>query len=434
MSDVNLLSGDVSDQDAAQEGLSVLNVRPSRLAGDVHVSGAKNAVLRLMAATLLTGQRVTIQNYPSTLLDAIVHAGMLEHLGKSCRVEGGSLVVEEHGPLRQTLDWKGRSIRNTLLILGALTARTGHGAVPLPGGCNLGDRKYDLHELVLRTLGAKVWTEDGMLCASAPDGLTGADIVLPIRSTGATENALLCASLASGETRIWNPHVRPEILDLIRMLRAMGAVIEVNGQESIHVVGARQLGGAQHWTIADNMEALTWMIAATITGGDIAIHNFPLADLEVPLVFLRESGAKFYVSGDSVIVRGGRCYPVEISTGPYPGINSDMQPLFAVYGACAQGKSTIVDLRFPDRYGYREELARMGVKSSVANGALQISGGGGYRGTDVTALDLRAGIALTLLGLVATGETRIHDAWQIERGYDQLTAKLTALGADISAA
>jgi UDP-N-acetylglucosamine 1-carboxyvinyltransferase len=273
-----------------------------------------------------------------------------------------------------------------------------------------------------------VWTEDDMLCAEAPDGLRGADIHLPIRSTGATENALLCGSLASGETRIWNPHVRPEILDLIKLLRAMGAEITVHGQESIRVRGARRLGGAQHWTIADNMEALTWMIGATITGGDVTIHNFPRADLEVPLIFLRESGARFYTCDDSIIVRGGTCYPVEISTGPYPGINSDMQPLFAVYGACAKGKSTIVDLRFPDRYGYRDELAKMGVRSSVANGALLIDGGGSHHGADVTALDLRAGIALTLLGLVAKGETRIHEAWQIERGYNDILGKLLSLG------
>lgn len=414
-------------------GLSKLVVQRSKLSGEVHVSGAKNSVLRLMAATLLTGKRVTIQNYPAGLLDAIVHKGMLEQLGKTCRVEGTSLVVEEGRPLSSVLDWKGRSIRNTLLVLGALTARTGSGAVPLPGGCNLGDRKYDLHELVLRSLGARVWTEDDMLCAEAPDGLRGADIVLPIRSTGATENALLCGSLARGETRIWNPHIRPEILDLIKLLRAMGAVIDVYGQESIRVIGMPELGGAQHWTIADNMEALTWMIGATITGGDVTIHNFPRADLEVPLIFLRESGVRFYESGDSVIVRGGTCYPVEISTGPYPGINSDMQPLFAVFGACARGKSTLVDLRFPDRYAYRDELAKMGVKSSVANGALLISGGGQYRGADVTALDLRAGIALTLLGLVADGETHIHDAWQIERGYNDILNKLLMLGAIVTA-
>lgn len=420
---------DVADE---VEPLSTLIVAPSVLRGEVSVSGAKNSVLRLMAATLLTKQRMTIRNYPAGLLDAIVHAGMLEHLGKRCTVEGSTLVVDEIGPLSSTLDWKGRSIRNTLLVLGALTARTGAGAVPLPGGCNLGDRKYDLHELVLRTLGAEVWTEGDMLCASAPKGLVGADIHLPIRSTGATENALLCGSLAKGETRIWNPHVRPEILDLIAMLRAMGATIDVHGQESIRVIGVPELSGANHKTISDNMEALTWLIGATITDGDVTIHNFPAVDLEVPLIFLRESGAKVYQCGDSVIVRGGTCYPVEISTGPFPGINSDMQPLFAVYGACAKGKSTIVDLRFPDRYGYRDEFTKMGVTSRVASGALLIDGGTRPHGADVTALDLRAGIALTLMGLVAEGQTRIHDAWQIERGYNDIVGKLTALGADVS--
>jgi UDP-N-acetylglucosamine 1-carboxyvinyltransferase len=411
--------------------LTALQVRPSRLHGEVHVSGAKNSVLRLMAATLLTKQRITIRNYPAGLLDAIVHAGMLEQLGKSCTVEGSSLVVEEISSLSSRLDWQGRSIRNTLLVLGALTARTGAGAVPLPGGCDLGDRKYDLHELVLSSLGAKVWTQDGMLCAEAPSGLKGAEITLPIRSTGATENALLCASLAKGETRIWNPHVRPEILDLIRLLRAMGATIEVYGQESIRVIGVSELGGAQHTTISDNMEALTWMIGATITGGDVTIRNFPRADLEVPLIFLRESGAKFYESEDAVIVRGGTCYPIEISTGPFPGINSDMQPLFAVYGACAKGKSTIVDLRFPDRYGYRDEFSKMGVLSRTSSGALLVDGGSPIHGATVKALDLRAGIALTLLGLVASGETRVEEAWQVERGYNDIVGKLRALGADV---
>lgn len=423
---------DLTD-DAEPNQLSAITVKPSRLQGEVFVSGAKNSVLRLMAATLLTGQRVAIRNYPAGLLDAIVHAGMLEQLGKTCVVEGSTLIVEEAKTLSSRLDWHGRSIRNTLLVLGALTARTGAGAVPLPGGCNLGDRKYDLHEMVLRTLGAKVWTHDGMLCAEAPNGLKGADIYLPIRSTGATENALLCGSLAKGKTVIWNPHVRPEILDLIKMLRAMGAEIEVFGQESIHITGAPELGSVQHTTISDNMEALTWLIGATISGGDVTIRNFPHADLEVPLIFLRESGAKFYRSDDSVIVRGGNCYPVEISTGPFPGINSDMQPLFAVYGACAKGKSTIVDLRFPDRYAYRDEFEKIGVSSKVANGALLIAGGATLTGATVRALDLRAGIALTLLGLVAKGETRIEDAWQVERGYNDIVGKLRSLGADVAA-
>jgi UDP-N-acetylglucosamine 1-carboxyvinyltransferase len=429
----NLAEVYITENQAQPDQLTTITASRSQLSGKVSVSGAKNSVLRLMAATLLTGQRVAIRNYPAGLLDAIVHKGMLEHLGKTCFVEGSTLVVEEERPLSSVLDWHGRSIRNTLLVLGALTARTGSGAVPLPGGCNLGERKYDLHELVLRSLGANVWTEDGMLCANAPSGLTGADIVLPIRSTGATENALLCGSLAKGETRIWNPHVRPEILDLIKMLRAMGAEIEVFGQESIRVVGVDALGGVQHTTISDNMEALTWLIGATITGGDIEIDNFPHADLEVPLIFLRESGAKFYRSDDAIIVRGGSCYPIEISTGPFPGINSDMQPLFAVYGACARGKSTIVDLRFPDRYSYRDEFEKMGVSSRIANGALLLEGATALKGATVRALDLRAGIALTLLGLVAEGETRIEDAWQVERGYNDIIGKLLSLGANVRA-
>ncbi|WP_051949569.1 UDP-N-acetylglucosamine 1-carboxyvinyltransferase [Methylosinus sp. PW1] len=433
-----MLTSDLIEANPGEQGvseqLSTITVGQSRLEGEVFVSGAKNSVLRLMAATLLTGQRVVIRNYPAGLLDAIVHAGMLDEIGKSCRVEGSTLVVEEARPLSSRLDWRGRSIRNTLLVLGALTARTGAGAVPLPGGCDLGDRKYDLHELVLRSLGAEVWTEGGMLCAQAPSGgLTGAHIHLPIRSTGATENALLCGSLAKGETVVWNPHVRPEVLDLVKLLRTMGAEIDVFGQESIRVKGAPELGGAQHTTISDNMEALTWLIGATVTGGDVTIHNFPLADLEVPLIFLRGSGAKFYLGNDSVIVRGGCAYPVEISTGPFPGINSDMQPLFAVYGACARGKSTIVDLRFPDRYGYREEFAKIGVSSRVANGALLVEGGAALEGARVRALDLRCGIALTLLGLVARGETVVEDAWQVERGYNDIVGKLRTLGAKVSA-
>jgi UDP-N-acetylglucosamine 1-carboxyvinyltransferase len=410
----------------------ILRLAASKLVGHVDVSGAKNSVLRLLAASLLTKESVTIGSYPSRLLDAVVHVGMLEALGKVCTVADGQITIREPGRLRSRLVWEGRSIRNTLLVLGALVARLGQGAVPLPGGCDLGDRKYDLHELVLRTLGAKVWAEDGMLFAEAPRGLVGAEVTLPIRSTGATENAILCGTLAKGTTRIWNPHVRPEILDLIAMLREMGAEITVFGQESIEIVGRDGLRGASHVAIADNMEAITWLIGSVITGGDVEIGNFPFDDLEVPLIFLRESGAKFYRNRDTIIVRSGRCFPVEISTGPYPGINSDMQPLFAAYGACAKGESRIVDLRFPDRYAYTAELAKLGVRSAVAGNVLRVSGGSPLVGTDVRALDLRAGIALTLLGLVASGETRVHDAWQVERGYDDVLGKLHGLGAKAS--
>ncbi|MHB1457825.1 MAG: UDP-N-acetylglucosamine 1-carboxyvinyltransferase [Armatimonadota bacterium] len=406
-------------------------IEPSRLEGEVCISGAKNSVLRLLAASILTNEKINITNYPQHLLDAQVHLEMLRILGKSCMVKDDEVEITEASTPLSALNWNGRSIRNTLLILGALTARTGMGAVPLPGGCKLGDRKFDLHEMLLRAMGADVWIENDMLCAKADVRLKGAEIHLPIRSTGATENGIICGSLAEGITRIWNPHIRPEIMDLICFLREMGAKIDVYGQEHIEIVGVEKLQGTNHSVIPDNMEAITWLIGSVVCGGDIEINNFPFTDLEVPLVFLRESGAKFYNDGDNLIVRGGRCYPIEISTGPYPGINSDMQPLFAVYGACACGVSKIVDLRFPDRYGYADELAKMGVISHVSGNMLKITGGNSLKGASVKALDLRAGAALALAALVADGQTRISDAWQIERGYDRFADKFRLLGGSI---
>ena len=408
-----------------------LTITPARLCGTVRLSGAKNAALRHLAASLLTDQPLTLSNYPAGLLDAQVHVGMLEVLGKQANLHAHDRITLSQASVPPSrLDWQGRSIRNTLLILGALVARTGAGAVPLPGGCKLGERQYDLHIMLLERLGAEVWEEGDMLCAAAPHGLTGADIYLPIRSTGATENALLAGSLVRGVTRIWNPHIRPEILDLIALLRKMGARIRVFGHEHIEVTGVEALGGAEHAVIADNMEAITWLVGAAITGGDVEIEGFPTADMAVVLAHLNAAGAKLYHGNGSVIVRGGPCYPLEISTGPHPGINSDVQPILAAWAAHARGESRIVDLRFPGRYAYADELGRMGLRHEVRGDMLCIHGqGGGLRGAEVRALDLRAGAAQVLCGLTAEGETVIHDAWQIFRGYDRFTEKLQSLGA-----
>ena len=406
-------------------------IAASRLQGVVQVSGAKNSVLRLLAASLLTGEPVEVANYPATLLDAQVHLGMLEALGKHCGVTGDTIFISEAKKPVSVLEWSGRSIRNTLLILGALVARTGAGAVPLPGGCKLGDRKYDLHVMLLTALGANVTQSNTHLEAHAPHGLTGTDIHLPIRSTGATESAIICGTLARGLTTVWNPHIRPEIKDLIAMLRAMGAEITVFGQERVEIVGREGLSGVRHTVIPDNMEALTWLVGASITNGDVEIRGFPTQDLEVPLIHLKASGAKFYLGPDSIIVRGCACYPVEISTGAYPSINSDMQPLFAIFGAMSRGESKIIDLRFPGRYLYAEQLRLMGLDCTIENNLLRIRGGKPLRGCEVRALDLRAGIALTLAGLVAEGRTVVREAWQIERGYDRFVAKIQSLGGKV---
>jgi UDP-N-acetylglucosamine 1-carboxyvinyltransferase len=411
-----------------------LILEKSRLEGKVVISGAKNSVLKLQTASILTSEKIIIHNYPYALLDAKIHEGMLNKLGKKCTViDNNTIIIEEYNSLSSELQWDDRSIRNSLLILGSLTTRIGSGKVPLPGGCQLGDRSFDLHVMILERMGAKVWQEGNMLCAEAPeDGLIGCNIKLPIRSTGATENAILCATLAKGITKIWNPHIRPEILDLISFLKTMGAKIEVSGQEHIEIQGIERLKGTEYTVMPDNMEAITWLIGSVITGGDVEIVNFPFNDLEVAMIHLRESGAKFYKGDNSLIVRGSECYPLEISTGPHPGINSDVQPLMAAYGACAVGESRIVDLRFHGRYGYAEEFAKMGVNYQIDGNMLKLQGNGGkLQGATVKALDLRAGAALALLGLVAEGQTVIEDVWMIERGYNEFEKKLLSLGAKV---
>lgn len=413
---------------------NTLKISKSRLEGQVSLAGAKNSALRLLAASILTNETLELSNYPAELLDAQVHVKMLHALGKTTKLlSKDKIQIAENQALKNELIWPGRSIRNTLLILGALTARYGQGKVPLPGGCKLGERKYDLHVMLLEKFGARVYEEDEYLCTESPNGLIGTDIYLPIRSTGATENAILAGSLAKGVTRIWNPHIRPEILDLIAMLNSMGAKITVYGQEHIEIQGVEMLRGTKHQVIADNMEAITWLAAAVITKGDIEIIDFPYADLEVVLAHLKAAGAKLYQGENSLIVRGGACYPVEISTGPHPGINSDVQPILAAWATQACGESRIIDLRFPGRYGYAEEMAKMGLKYQVEGHMLKIYGqGGGLFGARVKALDLRAGIALTLCGLAAENETIITDAWQIGRGYVNLIPKLKSLGAACS--
>lgn len=404
-----------------------IKVSKSKLEGVVELSGAKNAALKLLTASVLTSETVELMRSPNGLLDMQVHIAMLKKMGKSCIEKEGYLKIEENQTITNQLLWDERSIRNSLLILGALTTRFGEGRVPLPGGCKLGDRKYDLHIMILEQMGTKVWEEEGYLCTKSSGKLKGCDIHLPIRSTGATENAILCGTLATGKTTVWNPHIRPEILDLIEMLQKMGSKIQVYGQKCIVIEGVEELHGAKHTVVPDNMEAITWAIASVITHGDVEIINFPFEHLEVPLVFLRESGMKYYRGENSLIVRGGTPYPIEISTGPYPGINSDMQPLFAIYGACSQGESRIVDLRFPGRYAYAEELAKMGMKYSIDGDLIKIHGGSTFNGAIVKATDLRAGMALLLAGLVAEGETVIENAWQIERGYENLNNKLLNL-------
>ena len=404
---------------------------PARLSGSVSIAGAKNSALRLLAASLLTGDCVTLQHYPAALLDAQVHVEMLRRLGKTTRASGTSIEISESRIPDTTLNWDGRSIRNTLLILGALTTRMGAGRVPLPGGCRLGDRRYDLHVNVLEALGARVWEDDGFLCAEAPaNGLTGAEIHLPLRSTGATENAILCGTLARGVTRVWNPHVRPEILDLIALLKKMGARIEVFGQQHIEITGVEELHGAEHDVIADSVEAVTWLVGSVMTGGDVEIDNFPFDDLEVTLAHLKAAGAQLYRNDSALIVRGGTCYPIDISTGPHPGINSDIQPILAAWAARATGGVTgrrpalSRTLRLCPGNGEHGASARDSRRhAGPARCRRQLAGGDGAR-----AGPAHGGGPGPVRPGGRTARPVITDAWQIERGYVDFGQKLRALG------
>jgi len=418
--------------------LTVVNVRgQARLSGTVEVSAAKNSMLRLMVGSLLTEEECVLYPYPKGMLDAEILCGMLEVLGKKIVLTADqSLSISEEQHSKTELRWSKRSIRSTVLIAAALLARKGSAVVPNPGGCAIGDagdgeRKIDLHLMIFEKMGASYYYEDGYLILEAPSGLKGAEIHLPIRSTGATESAILAGTLAQGTTTIWGPHVRPEIIDLMEFLRSMGAKIEVYGQERIVIHGVPALKGAVHRCIPDNVEALSWVVASAVTGGDIEIHNFPTEHLEVPLIHMREAGVRLFIERDTAIVRLSRCQPLDIATGPYPGINSDMQPLFAAMAAHARGESRIVDLRFPGRYQYAQQFERLGVKVEIVGNMLKINGGMPLKGAEVVATDLRAGIALLIAGLGASGMTSIREAWQIERGYDGIWEKLKQLGAVI---
>jgi UDP-N-acetylglucosamine 1-carboxyvinyltransferase len=384
-------------------------IRGGKIRGVVELSAAKNSMLRLLVASILTSGRVELRPFPHSMLDADILRKMLVRMGKTARFEGDALILEEPAGLSSELRWEDRSVRSTVLMAAAMLSRFGKAVVPNPGTVDA-DGEY--------------------LLVDAPNGLVGTDIYLPIRSTGATESGILAGCLAKGTTTIWGPHVRPEILDLIEMLNKMGADIAVYGQERIVINGVKELRGVVHDCVSDNVEALTWVVAAAVTGGDVEIRNFPTTHLEIPLIFLRESGVRLFIEGSTVIVRHSKCFPIDISTGPYPGINSDMQPLFAAFALFAKGESRIIDLRFPGRYAYAGQLALMGAKTAVDGNMLRIFGGEALKGTDVRATDLRAGIALLIAALNAEGTTVIDEAWQIERGYDRIWEKLTSLGID----
>jgi UDP-N-acetylglucosamine 1-carboxyvinyltransferase len=419
-----------------------IRIRGGRpLAGRIPIGGAKNAALPLMAASLLTEDKLVLTNVPR-LADITTLSHLLVQHGVTVTINGAES-GEERG---QVLELHARRIasatapydlvrkmRASVLVLGPLLARHGEARVSLPGGCAIGPRPVDLHLKGLERLGATVDLRQGYIEATAPTGLAGAEIVFPIVSVGATENLLMAASLARGETVLVNAAREPEIVDLARCLAAMGAVIDGAGTDRIRVTGVERLHGARHAVIPDRIETGTYLMAAAVTGGAVELLG---AQLEpVAAVARTLEGAGVAVSetpcGLAVVRRNGRLTGVDVMTEPFPGFPTDLQAQMMAMMTTAEGAAMITETIFENRFMHVPELCRMGANINVHGASAMVRGVSRLIGAPVMATDLRASVSLVLAGLAAEGETTVNRVYHLDRGYERVEEKLAACGADI---
>jgi UDP-N-acetylglucosamine 1-carboxyvinyltransferase len=412
------------------------------LEGYIDVTGAKNAALPLMAAALLTDQPLRLSNLPH-LADITTFANVLGQHGVALHMDGG----DSGGSTGRRLDLCAERIANTcapydlvrrmrasVLVLGPLLARSGWAEVSLPGGCAIGTRPVDLHLRGLEALGAEIAVRDGYIQARAPRGLKGATITFPKVSVGATENLLMAATLAEGETRLVNAAREPEISDLAQCLTRMGARIEGIGSDTLTVRGVGRLHGADHAVIPDRIEAGTYAMAAAITNGDLVLRGAELDHLTAPLDALQQVGVVAAPQGDGLRVRRARSAlrAHAVATDPYPGFPTDLQAQFMALMTVANGTSRIAERIFENRFMHVPELHRMGAAIEVAGGEAIVHGGRPLTGAPVMASDLRASAGLVLAGLAASGESVVNRVYHLDRGYERMEEKLSACGADIA--
>ena len=406
------------------------------LRGRVKIGGAKNAVLPIIAAALLGSRGVSVLDDVPALEDVYTISSVLRSLGVKA-----DYAAREH---RLTIDASRietvsapyelvRKMRASFLIMGPLLAREGRAEISLPGGCAIGTRPIDLHLKGFEALGAKIDITQGAIHASAPHGLKGARIYFDFPSVGATENVMMAASCADGQTILENPALEPEIVDLANYLNVMGAHIRGAGTNQIKIDGVPGLRAADYTIIPDRIEAGTYMVAAAMTGGDVFIENAISEHLKPVVAKLTEAGAQIEEDIAGVRVRAdGKMKAIDLKTMPYPGFPTDMQAQFMAMLAVAEGTSVVTETVFENRFMHVDELVRMGAQIRVDGRTATVEGGRSLTGAAVRATDLRAGAAMVLAGLVAHGETRVGYIHHIDRGYDDFVAKLVALGADIS--
>lgn len=405
----------------------------NRLVGTVKTSGAKNAVLPIIAASILGTSPSRLDEIPA-LEDVRTICAVLECLGiKVDASEPHTLKIDSREITSCEAPYElVRSMRASFLVMGPLLARKGYARISQPGGCAIGTRPIDLHLKGFEALGVKIEQGHGYIEASAPEGMTGANIYLDFPSVGATENIMMAAAMANGTTVLENPAEEPEIVDLANYLNQMGARVRGAGTNVITIEGVSELHGVQHSVIPDRIEAGTYMIAAAMTGGDVIIENV-LPEHQKPLIAkLREAGALVEEDIDRIhVVGNGRLKAVDIKTLPYPGFPTDMQAQMMAMLSVAEGRSKITETVFENRFMHVVELNRMGANITTEGRSAVITGPAHLTGCTVRATDLRAGAAMILAGLVAEGATEICDIYHIDRGYEEIAAKLTRLGADI---
>ena len=406
----------------------------NRLVGAVKTSGAKNAVLPIIAASILGTTPSHLDEVPM-LEDVHTISEVLKCLGLKVKFNPEANVLDIDSTDITSFEAPYelvRTMRASFLVMGPLLARIGKARISMPGGCAIGARPIDIHLKGFEALGVKIEQGHGYIEASAPDGLKGTGIYFDFPSVGATENIMMAASLAEGTTILENAAEEPEIVDLANYLNKMGAKIRGAGTDTIRIEGVKELHGADYTIIPDRIEAGTYMIAAAMTGGDVVVENV-LPEHQKPLIAkLREAGAIVEEDIDKVRVIGqSPLKAVAIKTLPYPGFPTDMQAQMMAMMVIAEGRSKVTETVFENRFMHVVELNRMGAQISTEGRSAVIDGPCKLTGCDVRATDLRAGAAMILAGLVAEGTTRIGDLHHIDRGYENIVAKLKKLGADI---
>ena len=411
------------------------------LKGEIPISGAKNAALKLMAASLLTAEPLILANVPR-LADVRAMAELLMSFGVAIQVTmspglgEGDIMKLEAGAITSVFASYDmvRKMRASFQVLAPLLARRHEAKVSLPGGCAIGARPVELHLAALEAMGAKIELAEGYVTAKAPGGLKGAEIVFPFVSVGATETAMMAATLAKGTTKIVNAAREPEISDLGNCLIAMGAEIWGLGSSEITIVGVEKLHGAAHRVMADRIEAGTYAIAAAIAGGEVELIGASPDTIASLLSLLGKAGADVTATprGLKVHMNGSRPHASDVTTAPYPGFPTDLQAQIMALMAVADGTSVIKEKIFENRFMHVPELARMGAMVRIDGDTATVRGVEKLKGAQVMATDLRASVSLVLAGLAAEGETTVSRVYHLDRGFDRLEEKLSRAGADIA--